>query len=122
MHLEYPALTTTGKLKSKRKYRNADAAKKAREANEEWKQLKKRWDVGGKKRDTFVPLKVKPLTHRSMSEIPSVNGGVDTANAPKKEIPQYTGNNLVGITILHKSCLQPVFNKQEAVDAANMRR
>jgi len=28
----------------------------------------------------------------------------------------------LGITILHKSCLQPVFNQQAAVDAANMRR
>jgi len=34
----------------------------------------------------------------------------------------YTGSNVVGITILHKSCLQPVFSKEAAIDAAKMRR
>jgi hypothetical protein len=29
---------------------------------------------------------------------------------------------MLGITIVHKSCLQPVFSQQAAVDAASMRR
>lgn len=40
----------------------------------------------------------------------------------KKESPKYTGTNLLGVTVLHKSCLQPVFMREEAVDAAHMRR
>jgi len=40
----------------------------------------------------------------------------------KKEENVYTGRNLVGIAVMHKSCLQPVFTKQAAKDSANMRR
>ena len=34
----------------------------------------------------------------------------------------YTGENMVGVSIIHKSCLQPIFNKDAAQDAARMRR
>lgn len=43
------------------------------------------------------------------------------STAPK-ERPVYTGNCMVGITLVHKSGFQPIFNKQAAIDAANMRR
>jgi hypothetical protein len=39
-----------------------------------------------------------------------------------KSIPKYTGTEMLGISIIHKSCLQPVFNQQAAIDAASMRR
>lgn len=39
-----------------------------------------------------------------------------------KEIPEYTGSEMIGISIIHKSCLQPIFSKQAAIDAASMRR
>ena len=39
-----------------------------------------------------------------------------------KEIPKYTGNSMIGISIIHKSCLQPIFNQEQAIDAASMRR
>jgi hypothetical protein len=42
--------------------------------------------------------------------------------AVKKEPKVYTGDKMLGITVLHKSCLQPVFNEQSAKDAASMRR
>lgn len=35
---------------------------------------------------------------------------------------KYTGNEMIGISIIHKSCLQPIFNSESAKDAANMRR
>lgn len=40
----------------------------------------------------------------------------------KKEEKQYTGDKLIGIAVMHKSCLQPVFSKESARDSANMRR
>jgi hypothetical protein len=40
----------------------------------------------------------------------------------KKHENVYTGKNLIGIAVMHKSCLQPIFNKQAAKDSANMRR
>lgn len=48
----------------------------------------------------------------------STSGG----SASLKESQQYTGTEMVGITIIHKSCLQPVFSQQSAIDAASMRR
>jgi predicted anti-sigma-YlaC factor YlaD len=39
-----------------------------------------------------------------------------------KPIKVYTGNNVLGITLVHKSGFQPVFSKQQAVEAAQMRR
>jgi len=29
---------------------------------------------------------------------------------------------MIGIAVMHKSCLQPIFNQQEAEDSAHMRR
>lgn len=40
----------------------------------------------------------------------------------KKEEKQYTGDKLIGIAVMHKSCLQPIFSKESAKDSANMRR
>ena len=44
------------------------------------------------------------------------------ATGAKREEKQYTGKNLIGIAVMHKSCLQPVFSKESAKDSANMRR
>lgn len=68
---------------------------------------------------------IKPLTPemgtpRSTSKPPSrVTPGGSCA---LKEVPVYTGTEMVGISIIHKSCLQPVFSKESAIDAATMRR
>lgn len=43
------------------------------------------------------------------------------STAPKQP-KVYTGTAMVGIAQMHKSNAQPVFNKQAAVDAAQMRR
>ena len=45
-----------------------------------------------------------------------------TGPVSSKPSPTYTGTEMIGITVLHKSCLQPVFNKESAEDAAKMRR
>jgi hypothetical protein len=43
------------------------------------------------------------------------------STAPKV-IPKCTLPNLIGISIVHKSCLVPVFSADEAKDLAKMRR
>ena len=43
------------------------------------------------------------------------------STAPKV-IPECTLSNLVGVSIVHKSCLQPVFSTEQAKDLASMRR
>jgi hypothetical protein len=52
------------------------------------------------------------------------NGNFDNIQytGAKKEEKVYTGDNLIGIAVVHKSGLQPVFNKKYAEDLANMRR
>ena len=57
---------------------------------------------------------------RVTQPIPSIvtPGGTTAA----KEIPVYTGDKMIGISIIHKSCLQPVFSKEAAIDVASMRR
>lgn len=66
------------------------------------------------------PLSPEMGTPRTTTRPPSlVTPGGSTA---LKEIPKYTGTEMIGISIIHKSCLQPVFSKQAATDAANMRR
>ena len=68
---------------------------------------------------------IKPLspvmgTSRHITKPPSlVTAG---GNCALKEVPEYTGTEMIGISIIHKSCLQPIFSKEAAIDAASMRR
>lgn len=39
---------------------------------------------------------------------------------PKQKI--YTGDKVLGVAVMHKSCLAPVFSQQEAEEIAKMRR
>lgn len=43
------------------------------------------------------------------------------STAPSQSF-EYTGDKLVGIALMHKSCFQPVFSEQAAKDSAQMRR
>lgn len=43
-------------------------------------------------------------------------------NTAKKPSPVYTGTELIGIGVAHKSGLQPVFSREQAEDLAKMRR
>lgn len=42
--------------------------------------------------------------------------------APKKDLIKYTGDKLLGIGMMHKSNLVPVFNEDQAKDISTMRR
>ena len=45
MHLVHPSLSLSGKKKGKQKYRNSEQARKARELEESWKDMQKRWGI-----------------------------------------------------------------------------
>jgi hypothetical protein len=74
-------------------------------------------------------MKAEPLVYKlsapegrmTTHHIPSRDTG-HSGVVSSKANPQYTGTEIIGVTVLHKSCLQPVFNQQEAIDAASMRR
>ena len=55
------------------------------------------------------------------NDIPSLDVWV-TGPCSSKPSPTYTGTNILGIAVLHKSCLQPVFSSEEATEIARMRR
>ena len=134
MHLEGPWLTTTGKIRSKRrKYQSAEAARKARESQAEWEALKQKWDkmspnFSGKKITTTMNVSTnkipgyQPPPGRESPHIPSLNGGVDSGVAALSPNKVYTGTKVKGIGTLHKSNAVPIFTDDEAVAIAHMRR
>jgi hypothetical protein len=127
MHLAHPALSMAGKRKGKVKFKNAAEAQKARELDASWKELQKKWGVEQEEKKRKAALSAAPLTYKlsapvgreTTTHIPSVVTEGGSTSAVHKV---YTGDKIIGITIIHKSCLQPVFNQQEAIDAATMRR
>ena len=129
MHLEGPWLSTTGKRKGKQKFASAEHARKARELDESWKELQKKWavEIEDKKRRRAMSaeslsgsysLKI-PDGRNTTSHIKSVNTG---GNAILRPSPIYTGTKVKGIATMHKSNAVPVFSDEEAQDISKMRR
>ena len=129
MHLEGPWLSTTGKRKGKVKFASAEHARKARELDESWKELQKKWavEIEDKKRKramTAAPLKGNysltiPEGRNTTAHIKSVDTG---GNAVLRPNPIYTGTKVKGIATMHKSNAVPVFSDEEAQDISKMRR
>ena len=127
MHLT-PPMYNPGKRKGKPKFRDAASAQRARELDESWKQLQAKWEVDADEKKRARALAAPKLEYSlstphgrsSNNHIPSLNSGDGIASS--KPSMQYTGDKMLGITIVHKSCLQPVFSQEAAIDAANMRR
>lgn len=127
MHLAHPALTMQGKKKGKQKWASAEQKRKAMELKCEWDNKVKEWasmskvvspartNVGIAQGPKYPPGREPKQQYKSLDT--GVTGPVNT-----KSTQQYTGDRLLGITIVHKSCLQPVFSQEEAVAAAQMRR
>ena len=129
MHLEGPWLSTTGKKKGKQKFASAEHARKARELDESWKALQKKWAIEAedkkKQRALSAPslsssysLKI-PEGRNTTAHIKSVDTGGNATLAPPKV---YTGTKVKGIATMHKSNAVPVFSDEEAVDISRMRR
>ena len=128
MHLLPPMYSTTGKKKGKAKFRTADAANKARKNAEAWQALLDKWEVKD------APTKVRGTARvattsgyspahdpkRSTRHIPSVDTGQGIAARPADKV--YTGDAMLGVSVLHKSNGIPVFRQEDAVDIAKMRR
>lgn len=123
-------MTTTGKRKGKRKFRNADEAKKARELDESWKALQKKWAVELEEKKRKRALDAKPLSsvyslkvpegRNTTAHIKSLDTGLGVAAMAQPKV--YTGTKVKGIATMHKSNAVPVFSDEEAVDISRMRR
>lgn len=70
-------------------------------------------------RPTKMPQLVIP-TERNSRTIASFDSGKGSTALPPTVA--YTGTKVLGVVVMHKSCLQPVFSQEAALDAAKMRR
>ena len=128
MHLEGPWLSTTGKRKGKKKFASAEHARKARELDESWKALQKKWateaDDKKRKRGLEAPV-MNPVVNKPYVRDtgPKINS-LPFTGGPCLKTPDkvYTGTAIKGIGTMHKSNAVPVFSDEEAQDIAKMRR
>lgn len=121
MHLEGPWLSMQGKKKGKQKFRSAAEAKRARELEQEWEALMKKYQP------TKVPKMKTPKTEertvvRREVERPKSLGEWITGPVSSKQTQKYTGDKIKGIGTMHKSNAVPVFSDEDAVSLASMRR
>lgn len=79
----------------------------------------KKYRVNRKKSNVYIA----PTSYRRDEGVVYKSADDGSCNTAKANTNVYTGEQkLLGISTLHKSCLQPVFDKQTAIDNAKMRR
>jgi len=129
MHLEGPWLSTTGKKKGKKKFASAEHARKARDLDESWKELQKKWGIDADEKKRARAMSAPSLSSTYSLKIPEGRNttahikSVDTGgNATLKTPNVYTGTMVKGIATMHKSNAVPVFSDEQAVDISRMRR
>ena len=129
MHLCGPALTLIGKKKGKKKFRNAEEARKSRELDASWKELQKKWEVDADEKRRTRAMKAPALDYKLSTPIGRPSGHAIPSRADSvlgpvssKVIPRYTGTKMIGVGTMHKSNAVPIFSNEEAHDIATMRR
>jgi hypothetical protein len=91
-----------------------------RQKIEEFPRFARPGSVAKKKIDPVINSTYIREDGLAFKSLPSIRTTGDST-AKKAEL-KYTGENLLGISIVHKSSLQPVFNHDQAKDLASMRR
>jgi hypothetical protein len=127
MHLEGPWLSTTGKKKGKKKFASAEHARKARELDESWKALQKKWAIEAedkkRKRGLAAPTMSPVVNKPFIRETPKIDSLPFTAGPCLKSPDKvYTGTMIKGIGTMHKSNAVPIFSDEQAVEISKMRR
>ena len=129
MHIVGPWLSTTGKKKSKVKFKSAEQARNARALAEEWKLMQKKWGVEiddtKRKRAMAAEIYSPPVSSNprgvTNKNIQSLNDKI-TGAVSSKPAPVYTGTKVIGIGTMHKSNAVPIFSDDEAKEISTMRR
>lgn len=124
MHLEKAYLTTT-RYNGKQKKSKSKRLAQAQAEHEAWLE-----SMGVGKKQLQEKLYDQYGKRKSVNELPDYNTGPRmtsdrvAGHGAAKERVQYTGDEIAGIVVTHKSNLMPVRkdNKQAAIDAATMRR
>lgn len=96
---------------------------KQRELKASWQAILDKYEIknienkGVSGRTSYSPT--LPVS-RSTGHIRSVDTGI--GNTAKRASPVYSGDAVIGISVLHKSNAVPVFSKQDILDISKMRR
>jgi len=129
MHIAHPSLSKIGKKAGKKKWASAEQKRQAEEAERNWNQKQKEWakmsPMYGKKFSAEKPVTINnpvPESRDPKNYGQSLGSWITGAVNTGQKQQEYTGTEMIGITVIHKSGLQPVFSKEAAVDAAHMRR
>ena len=104
----------------KRKPRKPNAQQRALQAN--WQEILRKYDVKSSGKSVYTrPVSDRVIRDNSDSRVYS---SLDTnlGNTSKKETVVYSGDAVIGISVLHKSNAVPVFSKEDIIDIAKMRR
>jgi len=130
MHLAHPALTTTGRRRGAQKWNSAEQKRQHQQLESQWqlkmKELAKLSPMAGQSNkksltsSTYLTPRIPP-GRDTTQHIPSLRSN-HTGAVSSKPTPVYTGDKVLGIAVQHKSCLQPIFSAESAVDSAHMRR
>lgn len=107
----------------KQKQSKAQKLAEAKKQHENW--LASKGYKGGKslrgKNGRRVGVYDRPDLRADLQQMPPTSDQV-AGNGNKKENQKYTGSLVKGIVTTHKSNAVPITSKQQAVDAAQMRR
>lgn len=106
-----------------------EKSSKKKKPNAKQRQLQSDWEAMLKKYESKKEVKIekkKPLKYNlgvpedwSTKHLPSVE--TTRGNATKGNDKVYTGDKILGIAVMHKSSMVPIFSQEEAVDVARMR-
>ena len=121
MHLLPAMFSTTGKSKNK-KFKSSKQAQASANNKKSWNDLLDKWDIKSnskpKSKSSYRLEAARGGSKRDMYQ--SLDTGYGDTNKPKDK--QYTGNNVIGISTLHKSISTPMFRHSDVIDVAKMRR
>jgi hypothetical protein len=115
MGFAHPAFNNIGKCKTKLNAKQ----QRAKEEHEKW--LRKQ-GLHTEQLAARKPNKGIRLQDSEVRSQPKHKTSDKVGNGFVKETNTYTGTKLLGIAVMHKSCLVPVFSKENATEIASMRR
>ena len=106
------------------KFKSAAEKRQYEENQRNWEALNAKYESISKAKGRSTDLALRyslsnpPGRERVVLPSLSTSGG----NTAARESMMYSGDRVKGISIVHKSCLQPVFTDEQAKDFAEMRR
>lgn len=102
------------------KWKSTEQKKIERENQQAWNALLNKWKPSKLVVADPPKYKLGIPEHRKQKQYQSITTGA--ADTFKHTPQQYTGDKVIGIGVMHKSCLVPIFNSEQATDLAKMRR